>query len=209
MNTRIKICGLRRPEDIAYVNEALPDFAGFIVDFPRSPRNVGVSVLKDLTGLLDERVVPVGVFVDHDPGVIAGLLNEGVIRAAQLHGHEDGAFIERLRALAPEAYIIQAFRIKDAADVSAAMKSRADMILLDHGQGSGKSFDWSLLEADDENAARPYILAGGLGPENVGAAVGRLAPWGVDMSSGVETDGVKDRMKILAAVRAVRRSGRS
>ncbi len=199
--TRIKICGLKRQEDILYVNEAMPDYAGFIIHVPKSPRNVEAEALHQLAGRLKAGIIPVGVFVDADETFVASLLGTGVIRTAQLHGHEDDHYIARLKALAPEwAKIIKAFKVKGPEDVAAAQKCPADMILLDGGSGDGKVFDWSLLK----NICRPYILAGGLNEKNMDKAINVLHPWGVDLSSGVETDGRKDREKICRIVKLVR-----
>ena len=125
------------------------------------------------------------------------------IALIQLHGQEDEAYIAALREKT-DLPIIQAFKISCPEDAARAEKSSADYILLDNGSGgTGQTFDWSHLSG----VTRPYILAGGLGPENLAQAVARLAPYAVDLSSGVETDGLKDREKILRAVAAVRGAG--
>lgn len=204
--TRIKICGLKRKEDIAYINEAHPDFAGFIVNVPESSRNVDVSVLYQLTAILDPSIAAVGVFVDEDEKLVAGLLKEGVIRAAQLHGHEDSGYISRLRALTQGCgEIWKAFKIRNLKDIKEAVMCSADRILLDGGAGDGRVFDWSLLR----KVNRPYILAGGLNEENISRAIGTLHPWGVDMSSGAETMGIKDPGKILNITALVRQENLS
>ena len=175
--TRIKICGLIRPEDIQAVNQAKPDFAGFIVEFPKSRRNVTVEQLKALRKELDDSILPVGVLVNAPVELPAQLLNEGTIALAQLHGQEDENYIKK------------------------AVRSEADYILLDQGAGgTGETFDWSLVPA----IKRPWFLAGGLGCENLESAIHLLHPWAVDLSSSVETDGHKDPDKILEAVYAVR-----
>ena len=117
----------------------------------------------------------------------------------QLHGNEDDAYLAALREITG-AQIIKAFRIRTQADVQTAKQSAADIILLDSGTGTGKVFDWTLLSG----ITRPYLLAGGLNPENAAEAVVTLHPAGVDVSSGVETDSRKDPEKIRAFVRAVR-----
>ena len=198
--TRIKICGLTRPEDIDAVNAARPDFCGFVVDFPQSRRNVTHAQLRALRGRLDGGIVPVGVFVDAPPEVVAALQNDGTIRIAQLHGREDGDYIAALRALTGGKPVWKAYRVRTGADIEAARRSTADRVLLDNGTGTGAAFDWALVG----EIGRRWVLAGGLTPENLPDAVRRLKPWGVDLSSGVETDGVKDAGKIFAAVAAVR-----
>ena len=198
--TKIKICGLSRECDIDFVNEAKPDYAGFVVNFPKSRRNVFPDRARELASRLSPEITPVGVFVDERPEVIAELVNCGAIAAAQLHGSEDGEYIKNLRALC-RCEIIQAFRVKDEEGVRRAARSPADYVLLDGGQGEGRRFDWKLAE----NFPRPCFIAGGLCAENAAEVMKKLRPFALDMSSGVETDGFKDLEKIKAAVAAVRR----
>lgn len=195
---KIKICGLSRPCDIDYVNEAKPDFAGFVVNYPKSRRSVTPGQLAGLGKRLDETIIPVGVFVNEDVELVAQLLNDGLVSMAQLHGSEGEDYIQRLRQMTG-AKLIQAFTVGSEADVERAMRSTADYILLDNGRGTGKSFDWKFVR----QISRPWILAGGLNPENIKQAA-KLHPWAVDVSGGVETDGYKDRQKILAAAAAAR-----
>ena len=198
--TRIKICGLTRPEDIQAVNQAKPDFCGFIVEFPKSRRNVTVDRLKALRKELDENILPVGVFVNAPVELPAQLLNEGTIALAQLHGQEDEEYITRLKGMTDQL-LIKAFSIKTEADIKKAIRSEAEYILLDQGAGgTGETFDWGLVPA----IKRPWFLAGGLDCENLETAIHLLHPWAVDLSSSVETDGHKDPDKILEAVYAVR-----
>ena len=199
--TRIKICGLSRTEDISYVNESQPDFCGFVIEVPASRRNVTVTQLSRLRQRLSEQICPVGVFVNAELKLIAKLLNDGVIDAAQLHGSEDEAYIARLRDMTDKP-LVKAFSIQNLSDLEEAEKSSADLVLLDHGKGgTGASFDWELLW---HWKGRPYILAGGLDAGNIPEAVRKYHPYAVDLSSSVETEGRKDRQKILAAVAAVR-----
>ena len=198
--TKIKICGLSRPCDIEYVSEAKPDFCGFIINVPKSKRNVSPDTVRQLVKNLSSDVKPVGVFVNAPMDEIAALTEDGTLAYVQLHGKEDEAYIAALREKI-HVPIIQAFKVSCPEDVAHAQQSSADYILLDNGSGgTGKTFVWSHLR----DITRPYILAGGLGPDNLGLAVSQLAPWGVDLSSGVETDGFKDKNKVLAAVQAVR-----
>lgn len=199
MQAKIKICGLSRPCDIDYVNEARPDFIGFVINFPKSRRSITPRQTRTLREGLAEGITPVGVFVDAPPQLVAGLLNDGTIRLAQLHGNEDERYIRRLRGLT-DGRLTKAFTVAGAGDVARAKESSADYILLDNGTGTGRQFDWELLG----EIGRPWFLAGGLTPDNLAQAVRRFTPWAVDLSSGAETDGYKDREKILAAVRAVR-----
>ena len=199
--TRIKICGLSREEDIANVNEAGPDYCGFIIQVPRSRRNVSPERAAELSIRLDGRITPVGVFVNAPAELPARLAREGIIRMIQLHGQEDEDYIQRLRGLT-DVPVIQAFSVASREDVRRAKDSSADYGLLDPGGGgTGMTFDWGLIGSMD----RPFILAGGLTLENLTEAVKRVRPWCVDVSSGVETEGYKDQEKIKAAVAAVRR----
>lgn len=199
--TKIKICGLSRPCDIDYVNEARPDFCGFVLGAPKSPRNITVPLLRELRSRLDGSITPVGIFVNDPLELILPLAKEQVLGAIQLHGLESPSYIQALKREI-SIPVIKAFRVDGAECLREAEESPADLILLDNGTGgTGSSFDWSLLK----NFNRPYILAGGLGPENLETAIKTLHPWGVDMSSGVESGGFKDKEKILAAAAAVRR----
>ena len=165
----------------------------------KSRRRVDAETAAALKSLLSPDIRAVGVFVDEDAERAAGLLNAGVIDLAQLHGHEDDAYVVHLRHLTDRP-VIRAFRVRGAEDLRAAEASAADMVLLDAGAGDGKTFDWSLLSS----VSRPYFLAGGLTPENVAEAVRRFRPFAVDVSSGIETDGFKDCNKMRAFMRAVR-----
>ena len=199
--TKIKICGLRRPEDIAYVNEAKPDFAGFIIDVPKSRRNVSREKVWELTALLSPEILPVGVFVNAPMETILSLVTDGTLKAVQLHGQESQSYLEELKKQVAVP-LIRAFSIRSPEDLTEAEKSPADFVLLDNGAGgTGETFDWSLLSSFD----RPFVLAGGLRLENIAEAVSRFHPYALDLSSGVETDGYKDKEKIIAAVAAVRR----
>lgn len=197
--TRIKLCGLTRPCDIQWANALLPDYIGFV--FARKSRRwVSPEEAKALREGLDADIRAVGVFVNASPEAVAALLNNDVIDMAQLHGNEDEAYIRSLRRLTDKP-LIQAFRVDGPADLERACQSAADRILLDNGPGgTGAAFDWALLKDFD----RPYFLAGGLEPGNVAQAVRAIHPFAVDVSSGIETGGVKDVMKMTAFVSAVR-----
>lgn len=200
MNVKIKICGLKRREDIEAVNEAMPDFCGFIIDCPRSRRNVSKETVAALVKGLRKEILPVGVFVNAPVEEVAELLNKKIIAMAQLHGQEDEEYIKRLKELTHRP-VIKAFSVKSTGDVQRAAQSSADYVLLDQGSGgTGKAFDWSLVQEMD----RLYFLAGGIGIHNLESAVNTLHPFAVDLSSSVETDGLKDRKKIIEAVNLVR-----
>ena len=196
--TRVKMCGLRRAEDIEAANRLMPEYIGFVFA-PASRRFISLEEAAALRQALSPGIRAVGVFVDAKESAAARLLAEGVIDIAQLHGNEDEAYIARLKARTGKP-VIRAFRVKNAEDLRAAEASPADMILLDAGAGDGKTFDWSMLSS----VSRPYFLAGGLTPENTAEAVKRYHPFAVDVSSGIETDGSKDCNKMRAFMRAVR-----
>lgn len=201
--TKIKICGLKRQEDIQYVNEALPDYAGFVIQVSFSRRSITAEELYKLRSRLSEKISPVGVFVNAPVELPAKLLREGILDMAQLHGQEDDEYIKRLKEETGRP-VMKAFSVSAPEDIQRAFSSSADLILLDHGRGgTGKSFDWNLVKGE-KNGGRPYFLAGGITPEKIPQAVRRLKPYGIDLSSAVETEGKKDRRKILAAVAAVR-----
>lgn len=200
--TRVKICGLRRTCDIEAANELRPDYVGFVFA-NGSKRYVSPEEAKVLRSMLDPGISAVGVFVDADPSFIEDILDSGTIDMIQLHGNEDGGYIDRLRS-SSSAPIVKAFRIGDGMDVDEIMSCPADHIMLDSGAGTGNVFDWNMIE----NMNRPYFLAGGLSADNVEEAIERLHPFAVDVSSGIETDGFKDKTKMAAFVAAVRRGDR-
>ncbi len=195
--TKIKMCGLFRPRDIEAVNKIKPDFIGFVFA-PKSKRYVTPEKAAALKELLDPEIKTVGVFVDHPLPGIEALVRSKVIDIVQLHGTENEVMIRSVKDLC-NCPVIKAFKVQTKEDVVLAEKSCADYILLDSGDGSGKVFDWELLK----DVKRPYFLAGGLNPENVGAAVKLLHPYGVDVSSGLETNGLKDENKMTAFKAAV------
>lgn len=201
--TKIKLCGMFRSCDIEYVNEAQPDYIGFIVDFPKSHRSLSPDAAERLREKLRLGIKAVGVFVDAPIATPADMAKRGVIDLIQLHGQEDADYIARLRTFT-DAPIIKAVKVTSAEDVSRAQTLGTDFLLLDSGTGTGKMFDHGLV--DPERITTPFFLAGGLTPENCAQAARAMRPFAVDMSSGIETDRKKDRAKILAAVLAIRES---
>lgn len=196
--TKIKLCGLSRNCDIDVVNKLKPDFIGFVL-WQKSSRFVTKEKAFELKSLLNPDIKAVGVFVDEKPETVAELLNLGIIDMAQLHGSESEEYIEDLKKLSDKP-IIKAFRVKTKQDIIDAQKSSADYVLLDSGAGTGNAFDWDLIQ----NIKRPYFLAGGLDTCNAETAVKKLKPYAVDVSSGIETNKVKDTDKMMAFVFAVR-----
>ncbi len=203
METKIKICGLRREEDILAVNRYLPEYAGFV--FAKSRRQVTREQAQRLVSLMDKRIAPVGVFVNGEIEEIAGLVNSGTIRVIQLHGDEDEAYIRRLREKTGDAPVIKAVRVQSAEQIFTAQSLPCDGLLLDtyvngaYG-GSGECFDKAVIP----QLEKPYFLAGGLSAGNVRNEIAKCSPYGVDVSSAVETDGWKDAQKINAFICAVR-----
>lgn len=197
--TKIKFCGLSRSCDIETANELKPEYIGFVFA-SKSKRYVTPEKAANLKRLLNQNIKAVGVFVNEDPKNIACLLNSGIIDMSQLHGSEDETYIKQLRQLTDKP-IIKAFCIQSASDMAASDCCTADYLLLDSGAGTGTVFNWKLIQ----DIKRPYILAGGLGVDNVETAVKLLHPFAVDVSSGIETHGMKDKTKMAAFVAAVRK----
>jgi phosphoribosylanthranilate isomerase len=201
--TKIKICGLTREEDINSVNRWLPDYAGFV--FCKSRRQVDPKQAGKLRKMLDERIKPVGVFVNASIEFIEKLYCEGVIDLAQLHGDESSDYISELknRIACP---VIKAVRVKSTEQILRYEKCPCDILLLDsyvegiYG-GSGKTFNHLFVPKLDK---KEFFIAGGLNSENIEQAIRMLKPYGVDVSSGVESNGVKDDGKISRIIQLVR-----
>ena len=191
------MCGLRRSEDIGFANKLSPDYIGYVFA-KSSKRYVTPERAAELTKLLDDSIIPVGVFVDSDFDEIYSIVSRGTIRAVQLHGNESDELIRRLQEKG--VTVIRAFKVKTTDDIEAANSSCADYVLLDSGSGSGEVFDWSLISG----MKREYFLAGGLTADNVAQAVKTLGPYAVDASSCLETEGFKDFNKMAAFAQAVR-----
>lgn len=200
--TKIKICGLFREEDIGYVNESLPDYVGFV--FAESKRQVTDEQAAQLSARLDKRIIPVGVFVSEQIERIIALFEQGVIQVAQLHGDLSPAYLAELKASCPSRLgipVIKAVPVdvpKEDGGIVAGLLGApgADFLLFDYKQpGSGKTFDWTLLQ----NIKQPFFLAGGINTDNITGALG-CNPYCIDISSGAETDGIKDGEKIRTLV---------
>ena len=191
--TKLKICGIRRLEDTEILNTIQPDFAGFV--FADSKRQVTFDEARTLRRDLDNSIQTVGVFVDAELNFIQKLVEEGVIQYIQLHGAEDSRYIQALREKTAVP-IIKATRVFSRNDVEE--ETHADIVLYDayHKElrgGTGETFNWNLLKGKTDN----YFLAGGLTAENIQKAIRQLNPYAVDVSSGVETNGYKDKEKLI------------
>ena len=195
---KVKICGLTRPEDIAAVNLYRPDYVGFVLQFPRSRRRLTPEQAQRLRAVLSPGIPAVGVTVNLPLAENAALLERGTVDILQLHGQEDDAIVRQLQARTGKP-VWKAFRVRSQADLDAARRSSADLVLLDNGYGTGEAFDWTLVR----DIGRPFALAGGLRTDNIQAAA-RMQPYLMDISSGAETDGVKDADKIRALITQIR-----
>jgi phosphoribosylanthranilate isomerase len=197
---KIKICGIKRLEDIEMVNKYKPDYIGFV--FADSKRKVSHDLAKILKGSLDSDIISVGVFVDSPEEEILDLFNDGVIEIAQLHGGESEQYILDLKKKTNnELKIINAIEMNQEVNLSEYNDSNSDYLLLDSGKCSGKTFDWSLIGKDLD---KEFFLAGGINSENVVQAIDEFRPFAVDLSSSLETDGVKDENKIKEIMEIIR-----
>lgn len=206
--TKIKICGLRRMEDVEAVNVCKPDYAGFV--FAKGKRTVTEEEARSLRKYLSPDIIPVGVFVNAPVDTVAKLLNENVIDIAQLHGEETIEYMKELRKLMKRGKLIKAIRVFSEECVKQSSQWETDYLLFDafsqkeYG-GTGKVFDWNWIK----DVKKPFFLAGGIGNENVEKAIDMVKPFAVDVSSAVETDGWKDREKIIEIVEKVRRKNQT
>lgn len=197
---KIKICGLFQNVDIDYVNEALPDYIGFV--FAKSKRQVSYDQAKIMSSKLDKRIKAVGVFVDASINEIVKLVNNQIIDLVQLHGDEGIDYIEQLKAKI-NIPIIKAIKMTPETDLGKNIFP-VDYYLLDSAiSGSGKTFDWSLIKKLD----KPFFLAGGIDSGNLDDAI-KINAYAIDVSSGVETNGIKDSNKINEIVRRIKNDSR-
>lgn len=229
--TRVKLCGLQRPEDIVLADRYRPDYVGFVF-WPGSHRYVTPKTAGELTAALDPSIRKVGVFLDEGVAQVVETVRVAGLDLVQLHGGENAEMVRRIREEAGVP-IVKACKLMpaDAAgpgragtvreaeqaltNVLAASRT-ADYLLLDAGDGEGRRFDWSLLEEDScagGEASETVLLArtvlrergflaGGLTAANVGEAIARLRPFAVDVSSALETNGYKDEEKVAAFMKA-------
>lgn len=200
--TKIKLCGLKRIEDIEAANKLEPEFVGFVFA-AGSKRYISKTDACFLRSHLKKTIVTVGVFKDNDLEEIADIVKSNAISIVQLHGNESDDFIIDVKKICG-CKVIKAFGIASSKDIDVANKSIADYVLLDApGGGTGNIFDHKFLT----EMKRQYFLAGGLGSDNVAEVIEKYKPYAVDVSSKIETDGVKDLAKMKAFVNAVRNTG--
>lgn len=202
--TKIKICGLMRDNDIQAVNAALPDYIGFV--FAKSRRQIDEKRAAAMKACLNPSIKAVGVFVNESMKRITKLCDSQVIDLIQLHGDETEDYIKDLKYFVSNK-IIKAVRVRSTEDIERAMLLPCDYLLLDayyEGKygGIGKAFDWSLIPI----ISKPFFLAGGIHSDNIARAIEKHNPYGIDVSSGVETDGYKDPEKIMEIVARARQN---
>lgn len=219
---KVKMCGISKVETIPAIVDAKPDYMGLV--FAPSKRQVTVDQAKILVEELHRgyakkygsdtehdkngTIKTVGVFVNETVENLVTIANEANLDAVQLHGDEDEAFIQSLKERT-NVEVWKAVQIRSAADVEKWIDSSADMLLFDayhkdERGGTGEVFDWSSLDASE----RPFMLAGGIDSTNVARAIRTVRPYGIDISSGIETNGVKDDEKIKAFTKIVNSIGR-
>jgi len=195
--TKIKICGIRRPLDIEYINELLPEYAGFV--FAKSKRQVDSDHAYNLMKILQRDIKKVGVFVDEDPYVVLSIAEKLKLHVLQFHGHENQEYINKFKGYE----IWKALKINNTESISEMKNYDCAKFLLDNSvAGSGESFNWNLADKKVDGAI--IMLAGGLNSENVRQGILKLNPYGVDVSSGVETNGFKDFKLIKEFIKKVR-----
>lgn len=200
-SVRIKLCGMMTEDDIVAANSLMPDYIGFIF-VEKSKRYVNPMLAKELGDKLNKDIIKVGVFVDAPISHIMSLVENGVIDMIQLHGKEDDTFIQEIRSLSGQR-VIKAFGIEKKEDIVRVNECNADYVLLDSPRGgSGIRFNHELLLGVN----RDYFLAGGLDASNVSDILKKHRPFAVDVSSGIETEGKKDPLKMKDFVFAVRQS---
>ena len=211
---KIKLCGMMKPCDIEYANRVKPDFVGFI--FANTRRKISAAQAKQFREALDAEIPAVGVFVNEDISVITSLVQNGCIDMIQLHGEEDADYIRRLREIC-DVPVIKAVKVQTVEQIRQAAALPVDYLLLDTYRkgvlgGTGEAFDWELLReakaaagdtAEGELFGKPYFLAGGLHAGNLREAAA-LGSYGLDISSGIETDGSKDFTKMVEVMELFR-----
>lgn len=191
---KLKFCGIRRPEDVAYVNEVKPDFAGFI--FANTPRKITLEQAVEFRFHILPEIPVVGVFVNENPETIIHYVKENAIDMVQLHGDETNDEILQIKE-ATGVEVIKAVRAKDVESIRKADAMECDYLLIDAYQpgvygGTGNAFDWTMIPKDLHH---PFFLAGGLNASNVRQAMQQVPAYALDISSGIETEDCKDLEK--------------
>jgi phosphoribosylanthranilate isomerase len=195
--TRVKVCGIKREEEARWAFEAGADAVGFV--FANSKRRIDVESAARISASLPPHILKIGVFVNESKENMEEIFGTVNLDYVQLHGDESVLFCEDLNLP-----LIKAISIKEKEDINGVNHYPGGMVLLDSGKGpfrggNGTTFNWDYIEA--MTVSQQLILAGGLNPENVQEAITKVRPYMVDVSSGVETDGRKDREKIESFIR--------
>ena len=193
--SKIKICGLRREQDIDYVNELKPDYIGFILT-AGFRRSITRETAKALKARLSKDITAVGVFVNDSTDTVNSFVEDGIIDIAQLHGNESAELCKKINAP-----VIKFLKCDDSVKEKISdYENAVDYFLFDSGTGTGNTFDWSKIPKTE----RSFFLAGGLGADNLKRAIEEITPFAVDLSSSVETDGAKDFEKIKKVLEIVK-----
>lgn len=202
--TKVKICGIRRDEDISYINDLKPDYAGFV--FAKSKRRVDPERARRLISNMDDGIRSVGVFVNEDIERVVSISKECGLDIIQLHGDEDVKYVEKLKGFDVwKAVRVKSRKDMESVDLNSNVKYLFDAYNKESYGGCGDVFNWSLLE---DLKTRNFALAGGLDIKNIGAAISIVNPQIVDVSSGVETRGLKDYEKMKKFIERVRCYGK-
>lgn len=201
---KIKMCGLQRPEDIIYANEYIPDYIGFV--FAASKRKVSAQKARELGRGLHPLIKKAGVFVNEPAEDLISAACKSEIDIIQLHGDEDKEYIKKVKRQTGKE-VWKAVRVRTAEDIKKAVDLPADKLLLDSFSedsygGTGKVMNFDLLR--QAKITKPYFIAGGLTIENLPEILAEFNPYGIDISSGIETGGVKDREKMKRVIQCVR-----
>ena len=195
---KIKFCGLFREKDIEYVNKLNPDYIGLV--FAKSKRQVSIKQAIKLKSKLNTNIRIVGVFVNEDIEKVLKILDKNIIDIVQLHGIESEDYIKTIKERSTKE-VIKAIKVSCFEDIEVWKDSCADYLLLDSGQGTGRTFNWDNIQGLN----RPFFLAGGLNLENINEAILKIKPMAIDISSGIETNGVKDFEKMKEVIKIVGR----
>lgn len=201
---KVKFCGLKRIQDVEAANACQPDYVGFV--FADSSRQITPEQAAALRRCLSPLIKAVGVFVNESAERMTKIAQAVKLDAVQLHGGENKDIVTHLRTLSPGVEIWRAVRLRSATDLLEAQQAGADLLLIDAfcpdaAGGTGKTADWGLLS--EHRPDQKFFLAGGLNASNIEEAVMKTTPFGVDVSSGIETDGVKDNAKMHAMMQAI------
>ena len=203
--TRIKICGITNKIDALAAAELGIDMLGFVF-YGKSKRYVELKTVRDISNELPESILKVGIFVDEERNKVLNIAQDASLDILQFHGEETPDYCSFFK---DDYKVIKAFRVKDRMSLISVNDYATDYYLFDtykesSAGGTGEIFDWELLK--DFEVLKPFILSGGLGPDNVGNAIMEVAPYGVDVSSGIESyPGKKDIVLLKKFVTNVRR----